>query len=481
MKQKYCKDLWLCLHFQQLPVEIFTREQTEKPVVVGMKQRIVHMNHVASEAGIRIGSSVDAAYILASNLIYFERNEEKELETLKNLAQWAYQFTPNVSIRAPASLQLDINSSLKLFDGIGNIKTKIHQGLERLGYSAALGLHQTPLAALVAAKTGNSVLLETPVNELDIEQHIIDGLHRMGIHSLTDVLDLPQGGLARRFGASFIDYLQRLMGEKADPQQFISEQPKFSSEITFLSDVTNLESLVFPIRRLLKELCDFLIARQLKINHFTFRLAHRGHSPRSFSIHLAEPESDAAMFLLLSQLQLEKINDVQEVDSLTLSANRFFPTTSLSGDLFHGTRFQQKDGRTTSLADLENSNRLFNVLRARLGPDACFGLAEANDHRPEKAWKTVSQNAQGKRQEVSSNENARPMFLLPKPRRLRLHDGHLWFNGALQVLQGPERIDYGWWDYNICRDYFVARHSTSGLYWVFQDQRQQWFLHGIFS
>ena len=493
MNQKYCKNLWLCLHFQQLPVEIFTRESTNKPVVVTARQRIVHMNQVASASGIRIGSSVDTAYILAGDLVCFERNEEKELETLQHLGQWAYQFTPNVSVKAPSSLLLDIKSSLKLFDGIENIKTNINQGLQRLGYSAMLGVHQTPLAALLTAKTATTkkvtvktALTETPVDKLDIDQHIIEGLQRMGVHCLEDILDLPQSGLARRFGALLVDYLQRLMGEKADPQQLISEQPDFSSEITFLSDVTNLESLVFPMRRLLQELSDFLVARQIKVNHFTFKLSHREHSPKSFSIYLAEPESDAAMFLLLSQLHLDKIHDVQEIDSLTLSADRFFSATSLSGDLFHGTRFQQKDGRMTGLADRENNNRFFNILRARLGPDACFGLAEANDHRPEKAWKVVSQSMQSKRKESSSGENPRPMFLLPKPRRLRLHDGQPWFNGSLRLLQGPERIDYGWWDCNVCRDYFVAKHTTGGFYWIFQEQnhhqrQRQWFLHGIFS
>ena len=488
MNQKYCNNLWLCLQFQQLPVEIFTRERTNKPVVVTARQRIVHTNQVASASGIRIGSSVDTAYILAGDLVCFERDEEKEFETLQRLAQWAYQFTPNVSVKAPDSLLLDIKSSLKLFDGIENIKTNIHQGLQRLGYSAMLGVHKTPLAAILTAKTvtARTTLTETTVDKLDIDQHIIEGLQRMGVHSLADILDLPQSGLARRFGTLLIDYLQRLMGEKADPQQFISARTDFSSEITFLSDITNLESLVFPIRRLLQELCDFLVARQLKVNNFTFKLSHRGHSPKYFSIYLAEPESDVGMFLLPSQLHLEKIHDVQEVDSLTLRADRFFSATSLSGDLFHGTRFQQKYGRIAGLPDRENNNHLFNILRARLGPDACFGLAEANDHRPEKAWKIVSQNMQSKRKESSSGENLRPMFLLPKPRRLQLNDGQPWFNGSLRLLQGPERIDYGWWDYNVCRDYFVARHTTGSFYWIFQEQnhhqqQRQWFLHGIFS
>ena len=48
--------------------------------------------------------------------------------------------------------------------------------------------------------------------------------------------------------------------------------------------------------------------------------------------------------------------------------------------------------------------------------------------------------------------NNRPMFLLKKPRKLKLTKNQPYLNGKLILLDGPERIDYGWWDYNINRD-----------------------------
>ncbi|MDG2071951.1 MAG: DNA polymerase Y family protein [Pseudomonadales bacterium] len=496
MKRKHNDDLWLCLHFPQLPVEIFTRGKTEKPVVVTVKQRITHMNSIAMTLGMQVGSSMDTAYVLCSNIVCFEKDHDKELLALNFLAQWAYQFTPNVALKSPASLLLDIKSSLNLFGGIENIKTQLQKGLLHLGYSAVLGVHHTPLAAHISAKTALpdvAPLHDTPIEILDVEPRILESLQKMGMRSLHDTLALPYSGLTRRFGVFFADYLQRLQGEKPDPQKFISEQPSFLSEITFLSDVTNVESLVFPIRRLLQEFCEFLMARQLKVSTFSFTLSHRSHKPRSFSIHLAEPESDAAMFLLLTQLHLEKINDVEEIDSIRLSARQFLSTIALSGDLFHGTRFQQKDGRMTSLADAENSARLTNILNARLGQDACFGLSLANDHRPEKAWKPVQQ---GSLELGDAEDNHRPLFLLPQPRALSSHNGKPEFSGDLLLLQGPERIDCGWWDTPIARDYYVARHPAGALYWIFQERprkpsqalsqelpqkEQPWFLHGVFS
>ena len=225
MTLKHCDGLWLCLYFQQLPVEIFTRDaQSDKPVVIKTRQRISHANMAARAMGIRIGSSMDAAYTIDDGVVGFERDEEKELFALNNLSQWAYQFTPSISIKPPHSLLLDIRSSLKLFNGIDNIKTHLYRGLQRLGYTAVLGVHRTPLAAACTAHAGlgdESPLLKIPAAVLDVDTRIIESLQQMGMHSVGDVLALPRSGLTRRFGVFFSDYLQRLTGEKPDPQKFV--------------------------------------------------------------------------------------------------------------------------------------------------------------------------------------------------------------------------------------------------------------------
>jgi protein ImuB len=510
---KEVDGLWLCLHFKQLPVEIFSRSQTDKPVVVTNKQRIQYMNTAAEKIGIRIGSSMDTAYTLSSQVVSFERDEEKEFSVLSHLAQWAYQFTPAVSIKTPHSLVLDIRGCLKLFGGITNIKSKISTGLFKLGYTACIGVNTTPLAALFMAESvmAESVIAESgitenvrsghgftkenedssdiikslqtiPISYLRTDKKVIESLRQMGIQDVGALLKLPLDGLNRRFGIFFTDYLLRLIGEKPDPQKFISEIPRFFSDITFLSDVTNIQSLAFPVKRLLQELCDFLQTRQLHINQFTFKLSHRSHSAKSFSIYLANPENDAGMFLMLTQLQLDKINDMPEVDNLRLIANTFCPADSVSGDLFHNAPVSNKGGK--SKMDQDRTNQLLNMFRARLGPQTCFGLSMANDHRPEKAWKTVRLNQKDywfpKNEKA---ENPRPLYLLNAIQELRTRNDRPLLGSQLELTRGPERIDFGWWDGDdSARDYYIARHPSGALYWVFNHlNTSKWFLHGIFS
>jgi protein ImuB len=450
------------------------------------------MNAAAYNIGIRPGSSMNTAYTLSDHLVSFERNEEKEYAVLSQLAQWAYRFTPNVSIKAPGSLLLEISGCLKLFNGLDNLKSLIQKGLNDLGFSAVPGVNGTPAAALCFAEAGmgdntgdvSTSVKPVPIEFLGIDDNIRQSLHQMGISHTRQLLELPKDGLNRRFGVFFTDYLQRLIGDKPDPRKFISDKPRFDSELTFLSDITNTESLIFPMKRLLGELQDFLRGRQLLVNQFSFRLAHRSHEPRIFTVLLANPDNDARMFLMLSQLQLEKITDMPETDSISLSAKTFFEPETQSGDLFHGTKFHQKDGRIHSKAQEDHAVRLLNMMTARLGPQACFGLSLANDHRPELAWKPVALSAPVARDAFPmAGDIARPLYLLPEPRKLDSVSGKPRMAGRLELLQGPERIEFGWWDNNeVSRDYFIARHNCGALYWVYRQlDNECWFLHGIFS
>ena len=497
-------SLWLCLHFRQLPLEVFARGldagEWQRPLVVLERHRICRLNKAAQDIGIAPGNNMDTAYTLSEQVISFERDEEKEYSHLAHLAQWAYQFTPNVSIKAPDSLLLDITGCLKLFKGLASLTRQIEDGLRRLGYQPITGVSGTPLAALVLAKSRaqqdseNTIdsLERLPVIYLSIDEKIIDALHQMGIHDIGSLLALPTSGLSRRFGVFFVDYLARLVGDKPDPQKFISPEPIFFSEITFLSDVTDTQALVFPIRRLIGELGEFLTVRQLCANHLMLKLSHRSHPAKSFSVYLANPESDPVIFLPLVQLKLDQLDDIQEVDSISLAVNRFFPADLVSGDLFHGTRFRQKDGRINNKDNAANANRLLDMLHARLGPGTCYGLSVANDHRPERAWRPIHLGQPAQWQLADEvDENPRPVFLLHAPRPLNVAGGHPCLGGKLELLKGPERIDFGWWDESaiskpIARDYFVARQKSGALFWIFNcpgdnPNDKRWYLHGIFS
>ena len=522
-------SLWLCIWFKNLSLEVFTRGQSNRghhhdvpaskadgeslagehsqyaaktvPIVVmDEHRRVSQMNSVAASLGIAIGHSMDTAYALSDQVICYERKPEKEWQTLSYLSQWAYQFTPNISLRAPDTLLLDIEGCLTLFGGLDVLKEKIETALRSMGFVARLGVNRTPQAAICTTLCGlddnqdatvEQSLHTLPIQHLQTEPEHIQALSRLGIVSLGDLIRLPTASLNRRFGVYFNDYLCRLLGTRSDPLKFISETPHFHSEINFLSDITNLESLASPIRRLLYELEEFLLGRQLSTSHITWRLDHRSHHAKSVNLFLAAPAHDSRMFLTLTQLKLDQINDVAEVDCLSLTVKNFQPLEARSTDLFHGTRFAKKQG-----ANLSDSNHddqelaLLDMLNTRLGHDACFSLCIADDHRPEKAWRQLRLGGQVPKTlppEETAGQNPRPVFLLDTPRFLKTDHGEPHLGGPLLLLRGPERIDFGWWDQQdieapLARDYYIARQTTGELIWVFKHlPSDRWFLHGVFA
>jgi protein ImuB len=113
-------------------------------------------------------------------------------------------------------------------------------------------------------------------------------------------------------------------------------------------------------------------------------------------------------------------------------------------------------------------------LRARLGDDAVHGLAVRADHRPERAWQLEPGRAVQAAPDVP-----RPGWLLPRPVPLRDH--------RLRVLAGPERIETGWWDGDVRRDYYLVQTSLGQRAWAFRpagdpvDERGGFMLHGWFG
>ena len=85
-----------------------------------------------------------------------------------------------------------------------------------------------------------------------------------------------------------------------------------------------------------------------------------------------------------------------------------------------------------------------------------------------------------------------PSLLLDRPLKLLVRQHRPLYQGELQLLLGPQRVEGGWWDRddaggttrNVARDYWVAFSEHAGLLWVFQTRlahEPAWYLHGVFA
>jgi len=131
--------------------------------------------------------------------------------------------------------------------------------------------------------------------------------------------------------------------------------------------------------------------------------------------------------------------------------------------------------------------RLIERLSARLGADRVFGIALADDHRPERDWKQSHSRAVGnpaRAKALDHHRGRRPTWLLPRPHKLVTEGGLPLLQGVLDLTSGPERIEAGWWDgEEVRRDYYVATNPRGESFWIYREHRDiaAWYLHGVFS
>jgi len=477
--------LWLCLHFPGLPLEIFSRaEPHAMPWVVshgnGTRRQVLLCNALAAARGIRAGMSLSAAYGLTPSLHVRARDTAAERQALNAIAAWAGQYTSLVSLAPPQSLLLEIKGSLTLFKGLDALLRRLLGQLAQLGYRSDVGIAPTPLAAELLALAGmtqpviylselQTALRDVPLGLLALDDKQTRALHGLGLRRLGDLLRLPRADLARRLGQSLIDYLDRLLGRRSDPREPYVPPPRFKRRLHLPAETADVEALLFPAQRLLLELSGFLRARDAGTLRLHWVLAHYRRPPTRITLGLATPGRDAPHLLALLREHLARITLDHPVEAIELQVKELHPLQPRALTL---------DGEDA--ADAEDWPRLVERLRARLGDEAVQGLQCRDDHRPEAAWRVCAPGEAS----IATLTLVRPLLMLPQPIALEMRDRRPQLDGPLQLVNGPERIESGWWDGgDVARDYFIASDGAHARYWIFRERRgeRQWYLHGYFA
>lgn len=445
------QQLWLCIHFPRLPLEIRVSEGDQPVAIADMQtRRVMICSSSAQELGISSGMPLSAAYALCSDLLVREQDFRAEKNMHETLAAWAGQFSSVVSLQSPFGLLLEIQGSLKLFGGLTSLRQQIEQGLKKLGHVYDCAVAPTPRAAWWLAHNGRDDTIEdmqklrsvlgglSVANVCEDIKHTRE-LNKAGLYQLSDLFRLPADGLARRFGRKLVEKRHQVLGELPDPRVPFVMPSVFDCTREFSMATRETEPVVALAERLLLSLEGFLRARDAGVQKIEFRLGHERRADTHMSVGLSRLSRDPHHILALFRERLERMTLVAPVTRVRLRVSGFSPFEACSDALF-STR-QQAD---------ENWWQTVEQLQARMGHDAVSGLSPLADHRPECAWTRTRPGEQ--QQELSFP--ARPSWLLPKPRRLAVRDGQLQWHGTLTLQQGPERIEQGWWDGNdVSRDY----------------------------
>jgi len=472
--------LFLCLRFVRLPLQCLCRDESTAVAIV-QDQRIVCSNDHAAALGVRPSQKLATARTLAGELRLLARACEREQALLEQLCGWAYGITPALRPWDDASLMLDVGGCLKLFHGLEGLLATVQRDLRWRGLDYCAALAPTPKAAWLLSHRDPAegditvvsnpaalpaALAPLPLYLLDEFAAPVRALAKAGIRDFSALLQLPAAALRQRCGNAFGHYLDQLLGRQADPLPLYPLPARFHDSYWLGYGVSVQTELLPAVSLLLHSLCRFLRSAQLQASTIEWQLEDLRGQHCSVTVHSSIAHDHQADWYQLTQIHLERLQSSQAVETLHLYCTALQPARQHSSDLFDDS------------ARREPLHSLVDRLRSRLGQQALKRMACRDAHVPEQV---SYQGAGAAASDTAPLAAQRPFWLLGQPEPLSARQGIPHWQGPLQLLAGPERIEDDWWREPVSRDYYVASSGTVGQCWIFWDRRSRcWYLHGIF-
>jgi protein ImuB len=453
------------------------------------------MTPEAALDGVRSGMRVGGVSAVSPATQILEREVDREAKAMDAIATSLMQYTPEVKFQSDFSVLLDVSASLTLFRGPHALCGRVMRNIEAMGFTAKLGVAPTAEAAwllahsrrikgmtlrrrVLSSATMHRRLDALPCALLPAASPFHDWLVEVGAKRIGQLRQLPRKGLLRRTSKELLTTLDRAYGEAPEIHEWIKPSLTFNVRAETFGRVDNADALLIGATRLILQLIGWLVSLQQSVRTFTLFLEHeRGRAavpPTSLEITLAEPTWHEEHLTRLLKERLAKVELERPVIALRLEVLAVEAMLPLNESLF-----PEPGGSPQDYA------RLLELLTARLGAEYVLVPADVNDYRPEVCNSWIPATAKKPRSQIDEILDGRPFWLLPKPVKLLLRDKRPFYTSPLQPIDGPERLEAGWWaDQTAARDYYIAQAKNATCYWIYRERVTDeaiWYLHGLFA
>ncbi|MDH3327018.1 MAG: DNA polymerase Y family protein [Gammaproteobacteria bacterium] len=505
-QRKKHQTLWLCLFFPDFPLEVVTdsvsgQQVIQPQAVVSEQGRGVFIHtvcDVAREYGVTKNMPLNAAYALCPELKIFHRDREKESATMSLIADWAQTFTSHVSIISTNKILLEVKGSLRFFSGLESMLSMIENSFPSTwSHRYQMAVSPTPLASQLLCEMSDKIIIEDEkslrpvVGDMPIDSLLkdnvlllkkIEKIKKTGVKTVQDLWRLPRDGLARRFGVELLKSLDQLTGVASDLRVLHQISPKFERSIELPMETSSSKIIIWTVNRLFENLETFLRKGDTAVVQLNIHLKHL-HQSTELVLRLRQMARSAAHMSALFSEKMERTTLSAKVVSVSLMVDEILPFIASDQSLFVDGNFSDKQHKT----DPEWENTL-EQLQNRLGPNSVKYLHVRDEAHPGWAWCYQSVLSVVRQPGTAM----RPLWLLNTATPLPLCEtSDLYkkipdYHGPLSFLQGPERIESGWWrgdEQSIMRDYYIALSQNVGYLWIYRDLKQsgRWYLHGFFG
>ncbi|MGB7263040.1 MAG: DUF6504 family protein [Albidovulum sp.] len=540
----------LSLWFPRFGAERLIRQQRGLPArpfaVVddeGNRQVLSSLSTEAENAGLVRGQALRDAQAMCPELMTSLRNPRAEAQFLTALRRWAGKFSPWVAEEQPDGLVIDLSGASHLYGGEEGVLEAAAADCADLGMSIEAGIADTVGAAWglaryagrdgVVLRSGDAVdqearatrsraarrhwtkggaapltvmppapkvrisppghlrqtLTPLPLAALRIDEETVNGLARLGLRHVGDVLGMPRAALARRFGIKLIRRIDQALGTETEPVSPAHPPLHFAVRLTLPDPIGLAEDIMAGIDRLLPALAERLKARAQGARQVRLQLMRTDHTMQEIAFGLARPTADPDQLRPLFMLKLTEIDPGFGIDTLRLEAHVTEP--------IHPSQHRGPFEAEASNGPDRGLDDLISKLGARVGMEAITRLAPADSHVPEKSALILPAAWSDPVAEWPPGRRPRPLVLFRSEPVVAPEDPMLpacfrWRRRDLATASGigPERIAPEWWldepEWRSgTRDYWRVEVTTGERLWLYYAHGGAvsggWFCQGSFG
>lgn len=471
---------------------ILARTEHQRPVVAACCG-------IASSAGVTPGMSVaDARALIRSGRVRIEEHRaDRDVAALVSLARWALRFSPVAAPDAPDGLLLNVTGCAHLYGGEDRLARGIERAAGRLGFTSraviapsyagawALARYAQGSVCLGDMESLRAALAPLPVGALRVEDGVVDALAEVGVATIGELLALPRGALASRFGAGVLGRMDAALGLAPESIEPVRERTPPRAERCLDGPTVSLEALGIVTRGLLADVGAALRERCAGVRRLDAVFDRPGLTPVMVTVTLARPTRDVRHLWSLLWPRMERMHLGDGVERVELTAARIGRMREVQMNRWAAEEEEREDGRALV--------ELCETLANRLGGDRVLRGREIDTHAPERAIGFAPALTTRRRADPVAARPGRPSLLLDEPEGVRVMSvdfpaipAALVWRGetrALVTSLGPERIGDEWWaQRESSRDYFKVQDEAGRWLWVFRDERSgRWFVHGVWA
>ena len=411
---------------------------------------------------------------------------EKEIGTaVRQVHELLSDFSPGVepSQDEPGVFWIDASGLDKLYGSFEDWTRQMAVRLSREELPASIVVGFSRFGSYAIAKAENRVTVlpslemeevcsrKVRLQHLGIGPSLRDRLEKLGIHTVGDFLDLPQGGIVRHLGQEAWTLYRLAAGELSLPLQprMIPEPLRVRAELE--EPESNAARLLFRIKQLLDPLLMAAADRSQKVSILRLQLLLEDGDRRLEVIQPARPTLKVSVLLDLVRLRLESLSLPVPPVELSLEVEGVSASPQVLSLL-------QRNPRR----NLEAALRALARIRAEFGPDSVISARLKSGHLPEarSEWKPLGKLPAASPRSVTvrplvRRAHARPRLLKRSP----FESAGRWKRSQeLGRLLGY-LISGGWWSREVRRDYRFVATGRGEILWVYYDQkRRRWYSQG---